>query len=179
MKRLLFFAYLLFGIQSAGQAQENPLNKGIGLGFQLNQYQKDFGFGLNLNSPYFAHDRIALRMRGNLMYYEHLQDGEITWTPYQNVSLGLVGVGGYVADYLKLYGEGGLLALLPSSKFSTESFALGGYGLFGFEFYMQKSFNYFIEIGSAGTGARADKLPGKPIYSNGLTVSTGFRVVLK
>jgi hypothetical protein len=56
---------------------------------------------------------------------------------------------------------------------------MGGYGLFGFEFFFTKFGNYFIEIGAVGTGAKADKVASKPIYSNGLTVSTGMRFILK
>ena len=102
----------------------------------------------------------------------------MTWTPYSNVSLGIMSVGGYLTDFLKLYGEGGVIGILPSNRFSTKDVAMGGYGLFGFEFFMQNGFNYFIEIGGIGTGATADKIATKPIYSNGLSVSTGFRVVL-
>jgi hypothetical protein len=179
MKRLLFTLLLCTGMALGTKAEENPLNKGVGFGFQLNQYQKDFGFGLNLTSPHFAHDQVAVRMRGNLMYYEQLKDNEYTWTPYTNLTLGLIGVGGYVSENIRLYGEGGVIGIFPSEDFSTQNLAIGGYGLFGFEFFMANSTNYFIEIGSVGKGDTADKLPGKPIYSNGLTVSTGFRIFLK
>jgi hypothetical protein len=160
------------------KAQETSLNKGLGFGFQLNQYQKDFGYGLSLTSPLFAHEKMALRLRGNLMYLEHLKDGEITWTPYANVSLGLIGVGGYVTENIRLYGEGGVIGLIPNNDFSSKELIIGGYGLFGFEFFMQKGFNYFIEIGGVGTGATAEKVATKPIYSNGLSISTGFRAYL-
>jgi len=35
-------------------AQEEGISKNFGFGFQLGQYQNDFGIGVNLNSPYFA-----------------------------------------------------------------------------------------------------------------------------
>ncbi|MEO0332135.1 MAG: hypothetical protein AAF223_10680, partial [Bacteroidota bacterium] len=79
-------------------------------------------------------------------------------------------------DFARLYGEGGIILLLPSDTFSAERTELGGYGLFGFEFYLKNNANYFIEIGGVGTGAQADKVPNKPIYSNGLLISTGFRM---
>jgi len=34
--------------------------------------------------------------------------------------------------------------------------------------------SYFAEIGGMGTGAKADKIPSKPIYSNGFTTSAGL-----
>ena len=53
------------------------------------------------------------------------------------------------------------------------------YGLFGFEFFMNKgsSICYFIELGSMGVGARA-KLSGKPFYANGFSTSAGLRMHL-
>ena len=175
--QLLLIALSL--IASSALAQEKQINTGMGFGFQLNQYQRDFGFGLNLTSPYFAHDKIAVRVRGNLMYNESVQNSLTTWVPYSNVSLGLIGVGGKIGDYIRLYGEGGVIGLFPSEKFSSEQFVFGGYGLFGFEFFMHAGSNYFIEIGGIGTGARADKIATQPIYSNGLLISTGFRLSLK
>ena len=181
MKKLLLLP--LFGLLAIGftSAQEAQINNGFGLGFQLNQYQKDFGFGIQLTSPYFLHDRMAVRVRGNFMFHEHIsvESQEYTWTPYSNITLGLVGVGGYVGEHIRLYGEGGAMLLLPSDDFSSESSEIGFYGTFGFEFYSAPHINYFIEIGGVGTGAKADKIPLSPIYSNGLMLSVGFRHVFK
>jgi hypothetical protein len=118
-------------------------------------------------------------VKGNLMYNECVQNSITTWVPYSNVSLGIIGVGGKIGDYIRLYGEGGVIGLIPSNKFSSEQFVFGGYGLFGFEFFMHTSSNYFIEIGGIGTGAREEKIDTQPIYSNGLLISTGFRMYLK
>ena len=175
MKRLTFLVLLVFGFIGVANAQEKKISNEFGMGFHLNQYQNDFGLGLNMTSPYFAHDKIAVRLRGNFMFNEHLNNNETTWTPYSNISLGLIGVAGKVGDFIRLYGEGGIVGLFPSDKFSSEEFVFGGYGLFGFEFYMSSKNNYFIEIGGVGTGATADNITNKPIYSNGLLISTGFR----
>ena len=175
MKNLIIAAFLTLGFASTTYAQENRISTDFGLGFQLNQYQNDFGMGINLTSPYFVYDHLAVRARANLMFNEHLQDQNITWTPYSNITLGLIGTSGYVGDFMRLYGEGGVIMILPSSTFSSGDPEFGGYGLFGFEFYMSPITNYFIEIGGVGTGAVADKVPGNPIYSNGLSISVGFR----
>jgi len=167
----LCYASALFG-------QDTSLDQGVGFGFQLNQYQKDFGAGLNITSPYFANDRVAVRLRGNVLFHEHLVNEGTTWTPYANGSLGFIGVVGYVGD-IRLYGEGGVIGLFPSDKFASDGSKFGGYGLFGFEFFFRKNGNYFVEIGGVGTGARADKVPNKPIFSNGLIIGTGFRFHLR
>jgi len=176
---LLFMAALVIIVPLYAQGQEKSVNTGMGLGFQLNQYQRDFGFGLNVTSPHFAYERIAVRLRASMMYNESVQNSVTTWVPYSNVSLGIIGVGGKIGDYIRLYGEGGVVGLFPSAEFSSEQFEFGGYGLFGFEFFMHTSSNYFIEIGGIGTGARADKISTQPIYSNGLLLSVGFRSYLK
>ena len=178
MKRKLVVTLIFALIIHYAKAQENTLKKGIGLGVQVSQYQRDFGIGVNANSPYFMHDKVGVRLRANLMYNQHVKDESVTWSPYFNVSAGLVGIAGYVGEYIKLYGEGGVIGLFPSSEFSNEDFVFGGYGLFGFEFYMNNSSNYFIEIGGVGTGATADKVSTNPIYSNGLLISVGFRAMV-
>lgn len=175
MKKL-FLILVLLCMAERPYAQTENINTGHGIGFQLNQYQNDFGFGLQYMTPLFFNS-IGVRAKYNLMFHEHVKDSMMTWTPYSNLSLGLIGFSGMVSERIRLYGEGGLLLILPSSAFSTSAFDLGGYGLFGFEFFTTNSFNYFIEIGGVGSGAVADKLTYQPIYSNGLSITTGFRII--
>ena len=167
---------LLLATVTSSYAQEANLSNKLGVGFHLKRNQQDFGVGLNLTSPYLVSDKIALRLKGNLMWNQSSSIiNETTWIAYSNVSLGMVGVTGVVANCIRLYGEGGLVVLFPSSDLSEESMVLGGYGLFGFEFFMDTKNNYFIEIGGIGTGAVADRLVGEPIYSNGMLINVGFR----
>lgn len=100
--------------------------------------------------------------------------------PYTVYKLGLIGVGGMINQSIRLYGEGGIVYIIPNDDFSEENSVSGGYGLFGFEFFMNKgsSICYFIELGSMGIGASAEKLPGKPLYANGFSTSVGLRVHL-
>lgn len=157
------------------QAQES-LNKKFGIGGQVGQYQREFGIGLNMTTPYFANEKMAIRLKGNLIWNEHLgNNSEITWSPYSNMSLGFVQSVGEINNFVRIYGEGGAIWLFPSSKFSSKSIQFGGYGLFGFEFFFDKHLNYFLEAGGVGTGARADKIVGNPIYSNGFLINVGIR----
>lgn len=179
MKNMILPFLLIIVFSLSGYSQEVKLKSGFGIGFQINQYQKDFGLGFQLNSPYFVQNRLTIRLRGNIMFFEHSdrQTGKITWTNYTNFTLGIAGIGGYVSDRIRVYGEGGMVMLLPHFDFSSEQAIFGGYGLFGFEFFMSEAFNYFIELGGVGTGARADELPFAPIFSNGFLASVGFRKV--
>ncbi len=181
MKKSAVLILVLIGFSSIVKAQsEESFSTNLGMGFHLIQNQQDFGIGLNLTSPYFVNEKIALRIKGNLLWNQHLDNNSnTTWSPYSSFSLGLIGVGGKIGDFIRLYGEGGIMVLLPSSEFSSKNSEFGGYGLFGFEFFMNSQSNYFIEIGGIGTGAIADKISGKPIYSNGLLISAGYRYVFK
>lgn len=167
------------GVGEAGDRQ--ALTTGPRWGFQLGRYQDDFAFGLNLTSPFFdfTNERLAVRLRGNLAFHEHLPVGSgpqtETWSPYGNVSVGLVGLSGRVGESIRLYGEGGAIGLIPSDDFSRQSLEIGGYGLFGFSFFAEQDKSYFIEIGGVGIAARANRLPTSPVYSNGLVISVGIR----
>ena len=109
------------------------------------------------------------------MFHEVVRDTETVRPRYFNAQLGIAGYSLALARGVKLYGELGAIMMFPSEDFSTKSSEIGAYGLFGFEFFMSEHICYLIEIGGVGVGATADKLPGKPVYSNGITLAAGVR----
>ena len=179
MKQLIltFMASLILVHTSSGQEAEGR-EKSIRIGFQLNEFQDDFGLGLNFKSPSILYGNVAVRLRTNLMFNEHMDKGEYTWSPYMNVMLGIGSEDTYISDKVSLYGEGGVIGIFPSASFSSKTTVVGGYGLFGFNFYFHPSFNYFIELGGIGSSAVEDKLEGNPIYSNGFLISVGWKMKL-
>lgn len=80
---------------------------------------------------------------------------------------------------IQVYSEGGFVFLLPDKTLSDRGLTLGGFGLFGFEFFLSEGASrnpsYFFEFGGIGTGAVAEKVLTRPIYSNGFLVSVGMR----
>jgi hypothetical protein len=187
MKNTLFVILTIFLIGNQGFAQVKLPDRAnnFNFGFQINSYQNDFGLGIQLTSPYLANGYLAFRGRANMQFLQGIENGETetTWLPYQTYQLGVLGVGGKAGGFARFYGEGGVVLLSPSSSISSNSTEFGGYGLFGFEFFMSTApetpISYFIELGGMGTGAKADQLQGSPIYSNGFTASVGFRLYLK
>jgi hypothetical protein len=177
---LLILSFLIVFVLS-GYSQEKKSNElnGFSIGFQLNEYHQDFGLGINITSPYFANSIMAIRLRGNFMYFEHFTQSTSIKASYNNLTLGLVSGKTKISNSIALYGEGGLLAIFPSSDFSTNKFEIGGYGLFGFEFYFSPEFSYFLEAGGLGAGSSANKLPTNPAYSDGFLISVGFRLNFK
>lgn len=177
-KTTFFTVFFIFCLTTVfAQSESKEIGKRFGIGMNINQIQRDFGIGVHVISPYIA-KRVAFRLGGNLQWFEHINTigSETEWTPYFNFQAGVRGRQFVIEDKLSIYGEGGLILLMPSSDFTTSGNSLGGYGLFGFEFYPSPVFGYFIELGGVGTGATADKIPGKPIYSNGFITNVGFRI---
>lgn len=169
---------LLSGIMYSACTFAQTSNK-LAVGLNINQFQKDFGIGLHVISPFFIQNSIAIRLGGNVQWLQHVDDKQTTtWTAFPAFQLGVRGKHPILNEQLHVYGEGGSMLLLPNSKFSTNQFVIGGYGLFGFEFKPKSKLAYFIELGGVGTGAIADKVTAKPIYSNGFMTSTGFRLYL-
>ena len=171
MKTRILIAAIFLGVIGL-QAQTLP--QGWSGGFQLNQYHGDFGMGLHVNSGRFLYNTLSIKLRGNIQFLSHPENGEETWTPYTHLSLGIASWGREISSGVRAYGEGGVLLILPAEKVSNEGPQLGGYGLFGVEVFVGPPATFFFEMG-AGSGAVANLLPGKPIYANGFILSTGFR----
>lgn len=163
----------------SSSAQEKGPNNGLSVGFQLTEIQRDFGVGMNITSPFFADQMLAIRLRSSMMFNEYVSEGETLWAPYANLSLGLVSGRTFIHESIALYGEGGVIALFPSSDISTNDLEIGGYGLFGFEFYFSNYFSYYLEAGAVGVNATADVLQNKPVYSNGFLINVGWRMNFK
>ena len=177
-KFLATATFILFLCLSSTSTIAQMASNKLGVGFRISQIQNDFGIGLDFISPYFANAKVAIRVGGSFQWLEHLLGTEITWTPYQNGQIGIRGRQFLVDNRIFVYGEGGFMIIFPNDEFSSESSEFGGYGLFGFEFKPYDKFGFYLEVGGAGTGATADKIVSKPIYSNGFLTSAGCRIIL-
>lgn len=177
MKKVILITTIsfVFSLTAFGQ---NPKDK-LGLGFSVNQFQNDFGIGLNVISPYFVNSSIAATISVNLQWLQHSNQNTTTWTPYQNIQIGIQGRSFIIDDKIFIYGEGGLITILPNNVFSSKNYVLGGYGAFGFGFKIKPNYGFFIELGGVGTGATADKVKASPIYYNGFLIKVGYAVHLK
>lgn len=176
MKRTFIIAAITLFILSSQNtfSQDRELNN-IGFGIQLQQVQNDFGFGVHLLSPSFGY----FRAKGsyNLNWFIHESStGQSTWTTYSSFNFG-TRYQTLVSNYINIYVEGGPQILLNNAKTSSEEVNFGGYGLFGFEFFLSGDSNtsYFIELGASGNNSKADKTFTKPKMGNGFITSVGYR----
>jgi len=166
--------FTCFCLISAGQKKVTEQNREahFSTGFQLHKFDDDFGCGINLTSPWFWKDKTSVRFNGDVVFSKMKN-----WKPYGSTRLGLVGSTGIVREFCRFYGEGGLQVLTLNPDISADKVKLGGYGHFGFEFFLKEtnSDSYFIELGSSGIVAKAQKLEGKPMYFNGFCIGVGTR----
>ncbi|MCG8452318.1 MAG: hypothetical protein MI717_03940 [Spirochaetales bacterium] len=170
MKNSILTLCLLMSTVAALPAS-NEFSSSTSFGFVLNEYADDFGIGLQVSSPYIA-DVVVFRATGTMQFNK-----AAAWTPWWTAKLGVAGASSLVGDFARFYGEGGAIAAFPGSNLSSHSYGIGGYGLFGFEFFMstESPLSYFLEIGAIGCGLRADRINGEPLLVNGLTIQVGFR----
>ncbi|MBL7739613.1 MAG: hypothetical protein JNK14_10360 [Chitinophagaceae bacterium] len=171
----VFSMVILFCTSTYGQIASTKSNA-IAIGFHINQFQNDFGIGLNLTSPYFA-KHLAIKLRTSLMWNEFLPSGEneTVWASYANSQLGILLRTPVIENKINVYSEGGAAILFPNNKATARGNVIGGYGLFGFEFLPKDKFNYFVEFGGIGTGAQTEKAEIIEVYSNGFLMSVGMR----
>jgi len=158
-------------------------NDTLSVGFALHRFQDDFGLGAQVGSPTFAGDRLRITLGGGVAWYPYASNaqGEQEWADHGHVRLVFEGGLRTPGSPIRLYGFGGPIAYVIPDRLSDTRIAVGGIGGFGFEFYfIPQSANrdgpvsYFVELGGVGTGARADKLAGKPTFGSGFVITTGF-----
>ncbi|MCO5723908.1 hypothetical protein [Robiginitalea marina] len=174
-----FFLLVLFflGFQ-ASFAQETP--SPFRIGFHLRQLGGDFGMGAHADVPTGAKWPI-LRFAGTWQWMEipGVQTGFET-ASYATLRLGAASKSFQIQDRIRAYGEGGLLSVFPSNELSGKDFQLGGYGLFGFEFFASQygGSALFIELGASSAGNDLDAEPGVPSFGAGFWVGAGLRLAL-
>jgi hypothetical protein len=155
-----------------GTERPTPAGEGFAIDIGLTDGAGDLGFRAGLTTPWILGGHAAARLTGSVFMRD------TNWHPYCTVRAGLVGASFMASADIRLYGEGGALLLLPPADSDSSAFRLGGYGHFGLEFFADRARSgsaYFIELGTNGVGARADKEAGSPIYLNGFSSSVGFR----
>jgi hypothetical protein len=179
MNRILISTMLLIITFRPLFAASEGLANGPSIGFQIGQFHRDFGIGFQVSAINLWGTHPNLRLRTNISFFEHVVNEEMVLSPYTIISLGLVGMGGNVTEKIRLYGEGGGSLLILPDNLSTQRIKYAPMGIFGFEFFLNDTFNYFLEAGISLGQVRADKLVGKPFIANGMLLQVGFRVHLK
>ena len=149
------------------------------VGFHLKGLGGDFGLGLNMDIG--TPDKWPTIRLGGTWHWQEIPDGlEFETASYQTFRVGVASKSFKVQEHIRAYGEGGFLAVLAGDALSYDRFGPGGYGLFGFEFFVREygGSALFIEIGGSSAGNGMDRAPGVQAFGTGLWVGAGFRVPL-
>ncbi len=163
----IFLGFFVITNQAQTESKQPNPNKfnHFSMGFQLCEYQKDFGIGIHFTSPYII-KRMAFRLRANLQFVEP------TWAPYGQVTLSFVNRYPVIKDKLYVYSEGGGGIIIANRGVSPDAVYGSGFGLFGVEFHPISPLGFYFEMGGIGTAART--ATGYS-YSNGFILHSGMR----
>jgi|GEM_PF-492545 hypothetical protein len=172
-----------FAQSGASRATYDGVFDDLSVAMSIGGHADDFAISARILSPYFLWDVVAVSAGADCLWRAGILEGSSTgetWIPYWAFRLGVVSGSLPMANGLRLYGYGGALLVLPDAAFDEDTWGLGGYGGFGFEFFLGEGgpigSSYFIELGSDGTGMRAEGMQGNPIYLNGFSASAGYRL---
>jgi hypothetical protein len=137
----------------------------------------EFGVGLHFLTPGLFGENFRLKIGGSNQWLRGRLPGQDAQSRlgYTSIRLGIHISFPFGAKGLSGYSEGGVVETFPESRLSGRSFVLGGYGVFGLEFRMSRASASFVEFGGMGSGARAERLVGRPSYSRGFVVAAGLR----
>jgi len=182
----LAITWVLVTIPSAprvsGQTPVSPTNTGAAVGMAVQRLQDDFGVSGFFTSPAFFDGSARLTVAGGAAWYPYgrTSAGDQDWIPYGYTRI-VVESGHRLGQApLRLYGFGGVIITFLPKRLSDDLVSVGGVGGFGFEFFGPTSsgsapVSYFIELGGAGSSARATNQPGRPALLNGFLIQSGVR----
>lgn len=169
---------LIFSVGSNMVSAQDVVNpKSASISFELNELAGDFGASLGIQSPLIL-GHAAIRAEGVLQWYNDPGSAEI-WYMYAVARAGLVGYSDLLANYIRLYGFGGVELVFPNlwtNYIDSEAMRFGGWGGFGFEFFFIPTGCYFIELGTTGSDAKSRIEPR--LYRNGFQTAVGMRFYL-
>lgn len=182
---ILFASHIALAEDGSDNSQSNvayPRAGNLALGFEITDFQNDYGLGLNLTTPYFFKDTMSVRLHGGIAWFEGvaadeaLNDMDSQWIKYFPVRLGWVISVGLGSGLTRLYAEAGGLIYL-GAKDIAKDIVVGGYGQFGFEFFpaILSPVSYFFQAGGMGSSGKGTEIMTEPSVGNGFMMEVGFR----
>ncbi len=131
--------------------------QGLSFGLEEGLWGDSWSQGLRITLPFNAH--FGTTLRG--IYLIDMANG--TFTADAGARLDFVGRSDVLFNVLRLYGGGGVQVLAPAANTDGRQVRVGGGGHFGFEFFCNPHYSFFLEVGGQG---------GPP--SPGATVQAGM-----
>lgn len=178
---LMFFICFFLASSKVNAGDSLAVNAtDFSLGLNISEIRNQPGAGLSISTPYFLNDKVAFRFSGMLYWIFSIPLSSASERPlhYTNLRFGAVYVAGTVAESIRLCLVGGGTYTLPGSNISDDK-NIGGYLGFGVEYFTGKlthsRLSFLFESIIILAPAIAEKLPGQPIYANGIDLSAGIK----
>lgn len=167
-----------------------PTGRGVGIGFEEGAWAGVWGNGLRVFVPFFEQiggryaGSFGMNLRG-LVFFGSSVDcsssaprSPATCSNASNDHYGgrfeLVGRSPVFLNLVRLYGGGGVeLFSAFGSLAGDRSVQVGGGGQFGFEFFLNRRFSFYLEVG--GHSGVGNTLPGGETVIAGMNVYPFFR----
>ena len=141
MKKICIITILILSVAGTLSAADSS-----SIGFEIGELGPDLVLGCRITSPWLFGGYAAARISGDIAW-----NRSNLWSLYGIFRVGLIGSSEQINEFARLYGEGG--GMLFWNEDSAGTFIIGGYGLFGFEFFAWEGspLSYFIEAGTNGS----------------------------
>jgi hypothetical protein len=172
---LAFSANIIFAQESdSGHLQRNRYSVAVFAG----EFGYDIGIGAEIGSPSFSNNRICVRLKGNIIWFEQYKVDLGHWAKYRSVNASIV-YNFINVDRCIVFVETGPLIILLDKRLSKKSAYQGATASVGIEMFVlsSDSFNmcYYFSTGVTYSKATADNLENHPRYGNGFSFGNGFR----
>jgi len=195
MPAFIFLSFLPAFADPAGEtantvSSNTPVNiDGFAFGFKADvnwsQLPNDLKLGVTANTPFFFGGYMAIRGEADAGLIRGIPVSATlsnsAWSDYYSYKAGIVLTASRRTDVIRPYIESGLICIFPSAAFTTDPFAWGIYGLFGFDVIFPGDYSgYFFELGGTGLlqGGSANLYTGSQNYGTGLIITMGWRFYL-
>jgi hypothetical protein len=172
--------FILLSLSSPMLHAQNSteFNEKWSLGYQLNEIENNFGYGVHLQTPLLFHNA-SLKWRINRQYFSLIDtnDQSEDWLPYYNSMLSMVFYGENHGN-IQAYSESGFALTIPPSEFNDRAVGLKGFGLFGMRVFLNSSFAFFFEAGGIGGSGSGNYNSISYNIDSGFFFSSGFTLNL-
>jgi hypothetical protein len=118
--------------------------QGFAFGLEEGFWGNSWGQGLRVTLPFSSN--FATTVRG--IYLLDMAEGPITVDAGARIDL--VGRSEVLFNVMRLYGGGGVQVIAPVKNTAGKEVRVGGGGHFGFEFFCNPYYSFFLEVGGQG-----------------------------
>jgi hypothetical protein len=185
----LFLAGLTLPLSAGAEEEYQPGSYsrllGMSAGMEMDLNINHIRGALNLTSPWLFDNSLAFRISDGFdafqAHYSDSTNSNAVWATFSSVRVGAVISPNFHLDWIRPYGEFGIVAVFGNNNFSSTPLGFGVYQNFGIDVMFSPGdfYSLFCEVGAVGmlTGGYADRvssvvsLPGNTVQITGTNIN--------